>query len=213
MIKHPAVYTDIFIPIFAGILSRPNIIHVFDPFAGTGKIFELNKMNPYIQIEAIEIEPEFIIDKRVKVGNALNNGFPDGKFDAIVTSPTYVNRMADSFEAKDSSHRMTYRHRLGRKLHPQNSGQLQWGEEYRDFHEKAWQETRRVLRSGGLFVLNVKDHIRSGKVQEVSNWHRKKLGEWLYPDADICVPVKGNGFGQNGKVRVNYEHIYVFTKP
>jgi hypothetical protein len=51
---------------------------------------------------------------------------------------------------------------LGRPLTPGNSGALQWGEEYRALHVAVWTECRRVLKPGGIFVLNVKDHIRGG---------------------------------------------------
>jgi hypothetical protein len=65
--------------------------------------------------------------------------FDDATFDAICTSPTCGNRMADHHEARDISPRHTYRHVLGRPRTPGNSGALQWGdgiagEEYRALH-------------------------------------------------------------------------------
>ena len=106
--------------------------------------------------------------------------FGDATFDAICTSPTYGNRMADHHNARDASPRHTYRHVLGRPLTRGNSGALQWGdgiagEEYRALHVAVWTECRRVLKPGGIFVLNVKDHIRGGVLQEVTKWHSVAL--------------------------------------
>ena len=85
-----------------------------------------------------------------------------------MTSPTYGDRLADHHDARDGSVRHSYKHDLGRDLHPDNSGAMQWGPAYRDFHTAAWVEVRRVLRPGGRFVLNVKDHVRGGVVQSGS---------------------------------------------
>ena len=42
-------------------------------------------------------------------------------------------------------------------------------------HVAVWTECRRVLKPGGIFVLNVKDHIRKGVLQEVTKWHSVAL--------------------------------------
>ena len=101
--------------------------------------------------------------------------FGDATIDAICTSPTYGNRMADHHKARDAAapHLPAV---LGRPLTPGNSGALQWGDGIAErmsttaLHVAVWTECRRVLKPGGIFVLNVKDHIRGGVLQEVSNW-------------------------------------------
>ncbi len=124
----------------------------------------------------VEIEPEWAsLNKRTVVGNALALSFGDGDFDAVVTSPTYGNRLADSHNAKDGSLRRSYTHDLGRKLSGDNSGSMHWGDEYREFHHRAWTEAARVLRPGGRLVLNISDHIRKGRRQYVSSWHVETL--------------------------------------
>jgi tRNA G10 N-methylase Trm11 len=142
--KHPAKYTDCLLPQIDKLLGGARII--LDPFAGTGKIFKLLDFHKY-QISAVEIEPEWANhDSRILVGDALRLPFNDNTFEGIVTSPTYGNRMADSFEAKDNSKRNTYRHLLGRRPSLNSSSTLQWGKDYRDFHDKAWVESKRVLK-------------------------------------------------------------------
>lgn len=187
---------------------------VFDPFGGTGKVFEILDIFPNYHITALEIEPRWASwDPRITLGDALNNGFPDEHFDLVVTSPTFGNRMADHHNAKDGSKRNTYRHQYGEDLQPNNSGTLQWGDKYRDFHNAAWKETVRTMVPGGFFILDIKDHIRKGKVQRVSDWHVHALisAGISYVDT-LRVNVKGNRQGQNGDVRVDHSDIIVFEK-
>jgi len=132
-IRHPARYTDVLLPAFAELLQGAR--RIIDPFAGTGKVFALESLLPGCVVDAIEIEPEWAaMHPRTTVGNALTLPWPDAAFDAAVTSPTYANRMADHHKARDASRRNTYRHALGRTLHPANSGAMQWGDDYRAFH-------------------------------------------------------------------------------
>src|SRR5690606_19530624 len=131
--------TPALLPIMAGYLH--GCTRILDPFAGVGGIFDLLAWMPAAQVEAVEIEPEWAAaDPRITLGSALALPWPAGTFDAICTSPTYANRMADHHEARDASRRNTYRHALGRPLHPDNAGAMQWGEAYRQLHITAWTE-------------------------------------------------------------------------
>ena len=121
--------------------------------------------------------------------------------------------MADSHTPgpNDKSRRNTYTHTLGRKLHEKNTGAMQWGDDYRTFHKKAWGIATMLVRPGGLFVLNCKDHIRAGEVQRVTDWHTNclmSLGWELIAHEKIKSP--GMRDGANADVRIDYEWIKVF---
>lgn len=210
-ISHPARFSDGLIPIFAQFLEPG--WHVLDPFAGVGGIHDLRNFID-VKTVGVEIEPEWV-EKHPdnQLGSALDLEFDDECFDAIVTSPTYGNRLADHHEASDPEKRRSYRHDLGRALHADNSGSLQWGPKYRDFHLKAWEESLRVLRPGGRFVVNIKDHIRDGRRQYVSDWHLGTLRDLgcVLIDCDRLAPPHLRS-GANAESRVDAELVLVFSK-
>lgn len=213
-ITHPAKYTDALLPVMAEMIQGCN--HIIDPFAGSGKIHHLRYFGYTGGITAIEIEPEYaLMDVNTIIGNALHLDFSDNTFDGAITSPTYGNRMADHHVARDLSKRNTYRHTLNHKLHPDNSGQLQWGNEYREFHKKAWIELRRVLQPNAVFVLNCKNHIRHTVEQYVTEFHSEYLQSIGFTLVNhVKVNCKGNRFGKNGNIRIQYESIlkYILSK-
>lgn len=209
--RHPARYTPRLLPVFADLLAGCR--RVLDPFGGTGRVFELERLLPGCTVDAVEIEPEWCAwHPRTTLGNALALPWPAATFDGICTSPCYGNRMADHHEARDASRRNTYTHALGRPLHPDNAGALQWGDAYRDFHQRAWREAVRVLEPNGRFALNVKDHIRAGARQQVTAWHvdvLAGLGLALTDRREIACP--GQRCGANGDLRIEHESVLLFV--
>ena len=209
--QHPAKYTDVLLPVMASMLRGRR--RILDPFGGTGKVFLLeNWIGAGVEIQAIELEPEFAaVNPRTRVGNALALPWPADYFDAICTSPTYGNRMADGL--MDKWRRISYTDRIGRKLHPDNSGAMQWGPKYRAFHVTAWTEARRVLQVGGAFVLNIKDHIRGGVVQPVTQWHIDALtGLGFRLVRHEHVPTPSMRYGANADKRVGFESVILFER-
>jgi hypothetical protein len=185
-------------------LERPTIL---DPFAGPGGIHALRDRG--FLTFGVEIEPLWArASPFTFIGDATDlppTARRRAPFDAIVTSPTYGNRMADHHEARDHcscvttvfevghepqhnpdprcttcrgtglSRRHTYRHQLGQPLQPRNTGGMQWGDEYRTLHSQAWVQCFDMLRPEGVLILNVKDHIRGGEFQGVPGWHVRNL--------------------------------------
>lgn len=215
--KHPAKYTDTFIPIFSEILNNCDV--VLDPFAGTGKLALIKDHGFKGKVICNELEPEWTksadydVDEW-RVGDAAKMDWAeDNSIDAICTSPTYGNRMADHFNAKDGSKRITYRHFLGRPLDESNTGRMQWGEKYRKKHVEVYKECIRVLKNNGKMVVNISDHIRAGEQIPVVDWHKNtliELGMKLVDEIKINTPRMG--FGANAKARVEHEFILVFSK-
>lgn len=214
--KHPAIYTDKFIPIFADKLS--DCKNVYDPFAGTGKIALIKNYGFDGEIYCCEIEPEWTrqfdgVDFWFIGDSAKTKFLSENKFDAICTSPTYGNRMADHFNATDSSKRITYRHFLGHPLKPDNTGRMQWGKKYQNKHREIYIELFRLLKNGGKFILNISDHIRNGEIVNVSDWHKNKLVKIGFNVVDdLKIETPRMGFGQNGKLRVSHERIIELRK-
>jgi len=220
ILKHPAKFSDNFLPLFSQMLSGST--NILDPMAGTGKLGLIKNYGFKGRVVCNEIEPEWTTDPEMlvdewHVGDAANMDWAeDNSFDAICTSPTYGNRMADHFKIKTYEKKwkyITYTHFLGRGLNDANTGKMRWGEKYRDKHVEIYKECVRVLKPNGIMIINVSDHIRKGEQVMVTEWHKNTLTDLgLTPKEDIEVPTKRMRFGQNNKLRVEYEHILVFNK-
>lgn len=113
------------------------------------------------------------------------------------------------------SKRNTYRHSLGRMPSDGSSTTLQWGPAYRTFHEQAWREAARVLKPGGMAIVNVKNHIRDGREKHVVEWH---LNAWTLLGATVHhverVRTPGQRNGANGDLRLDAELLlFLQTTP
>lgn len=220
MVKHPAKFTASIIESIGTMLevAYPEVRTVLDPFAGVGGIHLLHaawKLNTV----GVELEPEWANQHpRNIVGNALHlDGYE--RWDAVITSPCYGNRMADTAGAASEERRAertehTYRHYLGRDLSDDSSAAMQWGEQYRDFHRRVWSECIRVVRPGGLIVVNCKNHYRLDDLQHVNEFHLNDLlvkGCVLERVVPITTP--GQRQGSNGDKRVPFELIMVVRTP
>lgn len=208
--KHPARYSEHFIPIFAELVGDAPI--VLDPMAGTGeRLQQLSKLIPNTKIIGIELEPEWasITPSIVQVGSILSLPFADNSIHTILVSPPYGNRMAD--KEKPTSTRISYASYLQRPLMSNNAGGLHWGAKYRDFFINAWDECARV--NSDRFILNIKDFYQDFEVIPVTQWHIDTLENMgYYMIEHKQVEVKSMKRGRNSELRVPYESIIVFQK-
>lgn len=215
-VNHPAKYSQEFIPIFFKELKEYN--NVLDPFAGTGRIGLIKNYGFTGKIYANELEPEWLKENKYNCDvltycDAEFLPYESSFFDAICTSPTYGNRMADCHNAKDNSKRNTYTHCLGHKLNDENTGKLQWGNKYREKHQKIYKELYRVLKDNGIFVINISNHIRKGVEIDVCGWTTECLQAIGFVNIkEYNIKTKRNKFGRNGNVRVENEKIIIFKK-
>ena len=211
---HPAKYSAPIVELLGDLLADrsrfPGLI--VDPFAGTGRIHDLGRDDTL----GVEIEPAWSGQHpRTITGNAveLDDLLDDVDVGTICTSPTYGNRMADTYDGRDGSRRHTYRIALGQNLADGSSAGLQWGPKYRDLHLDAWIAAVKVLRPDGALILNISDHIRQGRRQYVAGWHVSvltRLGldveEWL------TVGTQRQRHGANGDLRVDGEAVIILRK-
>lgn len=188
-------------------------VRVLDPFGGTGRL-QWCAGGP-VHVVAGDLEAEWLGQAPGDTvrADACRAPFADGTFDVIATSPTYGNRMADTYDGRDGSRRHTYRIDLGRMPTGGSSAVLQWGDDYRDLHRAAWLEALRLLRPGGLLIVNVKDHRRRGEWQQVPQWHAAVLAELGFT-VELELPVAADGLrdGANGNDRADHELIITARK-
>lgn len=198
--NNPAQFTDVLLTHLGELLSAEHQpLLVLDPFAGAGNLARL----PY-RFVGVEIEREWATSVQ---GDALHLPFRNNTFDAVATSPTYGNRMADGL-CQDGRARITYRYRLGRPLTPGNSGAMPWGKAYCKLHQAAWREAWRVLKPGAAMLVNCKDHIRNKKPMPVTAWHIQALQEVGFTiEAVDEIPTPGMRYGQNWESRLPFESI------
>jgi len=82
--------------------TSDHMITVFDPFAGVGTVTELRSHDRNIVVTGMEIEPEWAEQSSVVyTGDSITfMALTRDRYDAVVTSPAYGNRMADSYDGE-----------------------------------------------------------------------------------------------------------------
>lgn len=226
-VTHPCRYTTAVLDEIAGLLNGEafaqglNRLAVIDPFAGTGeRVYRHKTFTEHVWC-GLELEESFIAAPWVMPGNALNIPFGARSFHAYATSFVFPNRMTDTFvTAEGSPHTyMTYRHAAAAnhqqrtyQLHQANAGGMRWGDAYRAFHSRAIAEGIRVLGQGGLFVVEMKDHLVKGECVHVTDWFCE---EFRRQRCGICgtidVPVTGNRKGSAGSRDQRVDHSTIIV--
>jgi len=180
---HPSPWSPRLIPELRLLLPRGLVV---DPFGGVGR---LGLLGAAWRVLAGDLEPEWAAQAprhgaRGFVWDARALPFADASLPCIATSPAFGNRLADAYlppdygrgdERRSHASRRTYSLALGRPLTLGSGAGLPWGEPYRQLHWEALHEFCRVLRPGGLLVVNVKDHVRAGRRRKVCAWWAKAI--------------------------------------
>lgn len=124
----------------------------------------------------------------------------------------FVPKTCPTCKGEGLSSRRSYTHDLGRKLTDNNAGAMHYGPAYRTLHRAVWEEMFRVTESGGLGILNVKDHVRNKRRVRVSEWHRRTLITIGFEHVEtVLIPQRGLRHGAN-RERIPNELLYVFRK-
>ena len=195
---------------------------ILDPMAGTmERLRELEQPDRgWHRVHGNEIEQRWVDGyphKRLRQGDARDLPYKDEKFDVIIVSPSYGNRDSDrSGEWWDNPDRKTYAAALGKNPDPLSLCVPFTDPRYKAGHTLAWAESVRVLKTGGLFVINLKNHVVSSTIQRVSQWHRTILRDVLgleeIDDTSVATPGRHSG-AHSEKRAENIEKIYIFSKP
>ena len=217
-VRHPAKYSAALLPILASVLA--GCTYVLDPMGGTGKLGQIKQHGWHGWVYVNELEPEWAAQAKangadtVTIGDAGRLPYRDGVLDAVCVSPVYGNKMSEHCDWKPERVCHTYKSYLGRALADGNAGRFYfWEREYADIHWRAWLEAWRVLKRGGLFVLNSKDFPHRGEIQRVTDWHvsvLERIGFDVVERHQVICP--GQRHGKNGHLRVDHEDVVVLRK-
>lgn len=185
-----------------------------------GSVLELGSVFPAGTFDVILTSPCY--GNRMADSHDAKDPCKAGCFHGMV--PATPGQPLDGFEPCSTcggtglSKRNTYAHYLraagAEPVAEDNSALMQWGPEYRAFHEKAWRVCDRVLRRDGLVLLNVKNHERRNEVARVVEFHLNAflvLGYTL--EEARKIPTRGLAFGQNHQARTGFELILALRAP
>jgi len=198
--------------------------HVHDPFGGTGERLGVLCDHLGVTFTGTEIEPEFIIDGRVRCGDSTDPATYPTRPYTIVTSPVYPNGIADHFAARDGSRRNTYRWRLAqitgedRPLHPNNQGRYGYRgrNQMSQVRRTYWRIADEVVAcwSGAtLAIVNTSDFLVGGVVEPVTVPWRARLERHGWTICEVRrVTTRRNRYGANGSSRVDGEDVIVATR-
>lgn len=228
--RHPAKFSPAVLdamidlwPMLTAVMGPPlddvtDRYNLLDPFAGSGRVHVLGQYLP-VDTVGVEIEAEWAAEHpATRHGDATELPAEwTGSFDLLFSSMVYGNRLSDHHDARDDSERHTYTHYLGHDLQPNNAGRMHFpSKPYIDLHEKAWREGIRVVRPGGLIVLNVSNFLvdKGATERRVVEFHTNALlmgGCFLEAVCPIETPRLAHG--QNYDQRVPFERLVVARTP
>lgn len=212
---HPAKFSNELLPT----ISKYAYGIILDPMGGVGKIGLLKKQKDcrVSHIVINEIESEWaeqafgnMVDA-VLIGDAR---YLTGRYDCIVTSPPYGNRMADNFKAfKPDSMRRRYAGDLGRNPSIGSVACKHWGRGYQEMMIEIYDNII-VNVKFDRFILNVSNFIRDFKEIDVIGFYIEyfKSKGFCVLAHEKVITRRQKGVGANTNLRVLTESIIVFER-
>jgi hypothetical protein len=196
---------------------------VYDPMAGVGTLEAiLETFRPLVPVGS-EIEEEYAAEKPWIIHEDCRDHLD--RYQLIVTSPPYGNRMADQYlgtpaeqklraETGRKPRRNSYAIDLNRRVSKGSSAGFQWGPKYRELMETIWAHVaQHQLLPGGHLIVNVASHFRDKVYQPVAEWTLEALlNLGLELTAAHLVATPGLRDGQNSEARVGHEMVYLFQR-
>lgn len=223
LLKHPAPFSASILEALAlGLEGAHGIL--LDPFAGTGRVHSLAR--PGLRTIGIELEVPWLRHSAVYAStmraDACSLPLRSRCVDFIATSPCYGNRFADHHQARDGSQRRSYTHDLRAMtgdnayvMHPRNAGTMRFSSwAYKVLHQEAWAECFRVMKRGGLMLLNVSNFVEAHREVLAARWH---LLTCLAAGFDVeqirRIPTPRLRHGENREHRVDGEMVLYLRRP
>lgn len=214
-VDHPAKFTSNQIEQIASAIAEEfgddKAIKILDPYAGVGKVYELQEYGHFVQGIEIELEwarqhPNTVCDDSHRWMSLVYRN----SFHAVVTSYVFPNRMTDHHNAKDGSKRHSYKHYLGRDPSKGSSATLGWGKKWRQFHREGFRLMSRVVKKNGLIIIDSKNCYKKGELVMVNEWTIRTLAKMGFPLLQVRpVFTRGLTHGKNYEDRTDRHLIIV----
>lgn len=212
---------------------------ILDPFGGTGTTALAGLYGNY-HVTLIELEPMFLEvlmklrvkwreEKRVEYLPTVMQGdcrqvmhaLPENSFDMVLTSPPYQNLKVGK-EVTEFTGSLAVKKERYRKYGSSEASVLNFGRlnqfVFNQQMRKVYEEVKRVLKPGGVYVSVSKDAMRAGKryllsaeiIRQVQSVGLAYTGEWFKwrPPGSMLAKVMEN----KGAELVTDEDIVVFRR-
>lgn len=205
--SHGAQYSPEVLEIFTRLIPRG--VHVHDPFAGAGERLGLLADVMGFTFTGTELEPEYIVDRRVVQGSAFDpDTYPPGEF-WTVFSPPYENvRLSDyawtgPLPTTNTKGRRDYAIWLGRALSPGNTALYTGRHKDRDGGGMYWALHGRALD-------HCREHVIVNVDQPISAGWLLLLEQHGYEMVNM-IPAYTQRYGglDNADVRADHEVVIV----
>ena len=223
-VQHPATWSRNDLTVLDKLVP-PGVY--LDCCAGIGKIYRIERPDRcFVTVEIekpwADVEPRTIHGDMFKV---VQEWVDFGtRFDGIVVSWVFGNRMSDHHKASDSSRRRSYTHDIrtmtgdeGYELADNNAGTMYfWQPAYKEWHERAYALLSQVVNESGHSFFNVKNFYRTTGAGEnrkqqlhpVVGWHVKAMKQNGWDVIEIHnVKAESLRDGENYEARADYEAI------